>query len=193
MQQDICWPESVAQLIAELRDLLATIDQETTRVAKTFAYRCETGCGRCCITPHIEAMPIEMLAAAQTLLENGQENAVYSESSLPCPLYQPKQPDTPEYGACRQYQDRPSVCRLFGYSFRALKSDYRLALCRLLKESYPHLQTVTYHLEQPLIQTNQLSLQLRLLGPSSLSQPMPIREALKTAVVYLQQQLAYQS
>ena len=193
-QQKILWPDSIVRLISDIQFILMQVTSETHRIGSAFHYSCEAGCGRCCTTPDIEALPLEMLPAAKRLIESGDVEKIFeARNDLPCPLYQPKNADTPAYGSCLLYQDRPSICRLFGYSFQVLKGEPHLALCRVLKDAYPNLIEITYSKDKNWVQTNQFSLQIGLLGPSSLSGLMPVRKALQTAIAFLSQSLAYSS
>tara|TARA_R110000868_G_scaffold197846_4_gene444062 strand:+ start:463 stop:1047 length:585 start_codon:yes stop_codon:yes gene_type:complete len=128
----------------ELRELSAQIDQEYTLMTNVFgAYQsstklsCPPLCGKCCNNPDIEATPIELLPLALELYDQGRldEDFLKHLDQLDlCFSYRPKD-GQPNLGQCQFYQQRPSVCRMFGIAgYRNKSNEIQLSTCSILKE-----------------------------------------------------------
>ncbi len=111
-----------------LRDaILETLqaqDLATAAVARSTGLACPPNCGRCCDNPAIEALPLEMIPLARRLTAeaaagNTESAAIIAEARNPdstwdvCAIYDHHGGGK---GRCRRYEERPSLCRLFGYS-----------------------------------------------------------------------------
>ncbi len=153
-----------------------------SKYQKVSGLHCPSGCGACCTNPDIEASPLEMLPMALYLLECGKLNKAFFEKldmSCYCFAYQADSTDKKK-GYCEQYQNRPSVCRMFGVAgFRKKDQSLTLAVCKKLKEdnkaTYESLMTNIG--EAPLME--KWSTRIRVLDPELGLNYHKINQALK--------------
>lgn len=97
---------------------------------------CLSGCSECCLNPEVEATPLEMIPMALKIIELGLIDQIYQElensEGLPCIVL--------KNGKCSLYEQRPSLCRLFGASgFIDKNGKTSLSLCKLIKKDKPQL------------------------------------------------------
>lgn len=123
---------------ATLRKAFARIDAKTAAAKAASGFQCPPGCGKCCTSPFVEATEIECVPLARALVEQGRASAVLERIRLAesntCVIYEPTTPDGSK-GQCGMYEQRPGLCRLFGFSGR--KSDQGLpewAACAHMRE-----------------------------------------------------------
>jgi Fe-S-cluster containining protein len=122
--------------------LLRGIDEGTARLQHASGLACPPGCGRCCLSPDVEASEVELRPLARELWERGEAErwlAVLAERAgdARCVLYEPD-PADPARGRCAHYALRPSVCRLFGFASRRDKRGrLELAACKVHRETDP--------------------------------------------------------
>ena len=144
---------------------------------------CLSSCSRCCTKPDIMASPIEMLPLALTIIKSGAENSIFevlSKKSKTCALLTEANTDKTK-GQCAAYQDRPVICRLFGFAKTNGKNEAKFSGCKLIKDNYPAQVTQIEQSLELLSQAPNLSFwadKVRELEPF-LAQVMPINEALK--------------
>jgi len=123
---------------ATLRKAFARIDAKTAAAKAASGFQCPPGCGKCCTSPFVEATEIECVPLARALVEQGRASAVLERIRLAesntCVIYEPTTPDGSK-GQCGMYEQRPGLCRLFGFSGR--KSDQGMpewAACSHMRE-----------------------------------------------------------
>lgn len=128
--------QSLAQ---EVLQLFAELDTKSSYFAATNKLACPKRCGACCQTPSIEARGIEMLPLAVHLAARGDaegmaETAMHAVKG-PCVMFQADADAGHTKGQCRNYQFRPSLCRLFGFAAVVNRLGRReFAACRILKK-----------------------------------------------------------
>ena len=88
---------------------------------------CPPGCGKCCTTPTIEATVAECLPMARRIVARGDgERTLARLSELSargdhtCVFYAATG-GSDWMGRCTEYETRPPICRLFGFSARRRK------------------------------------------------------------------------
>jgi len=131
-----------------LRELSRRVEAVYGEIATTFsAYQqqrglnCRSGCGECCLQPTIEATVLEMLPLALHLFEQGKAEQTLTqleELTEPqgCFFYQKLSFDGKQ-GQCSVYQQRPSICRLFGASgYRDKQGKTSLSVCKVIKSDH---------------------------------------------------------
>ena len=101
--------------------------------------KCLSGCGRCCDNPDIFASPLEMLPLAIELyFKNSNKLEALEDIIEKC-----RKEDVCIYysigkhkneGSCGAYNNRPVVCRLFGWSLVSTKRGKEISICSLLKD-----------------------------------------------------------
>jgi uncharacterized protein len=167
---------------------VAKILEEAEKQTSLFGTRnnitCTAGCGKCCITPNIEASPLEFLPAAYELYKQGRINEFYDritileEGSL-CVFYNP-----PINGGenCTFYPYRGLICRVFGFSTRVSKNNQlEMITCTIIKQSAPYHELNQQKLKIAPVASD-FYMQLRNIDIREAENLMPINEALKKAM-----------
>ncbi|MDP5187401.1 MAG: YkgJ family cysteine cluster protein [Alishewanella sp.] len=145
-----------------LRELSRRVEAVYGEMADTFSsyqqdsgLSCRSSCGECCTQPTIEATVLEMLPLALHLFDQGKaEQTLTQLEELPevtgCFFYQRLSFDGKQ-GQCTVYQQRPSICRVFGAAgYRDKMGKTSLSVCKTIKsdkaEKYQqHLIMLTEH------------------------------------------------
>ena len=170
-----------------IRDFAFNLQKVYEEMSSTFsAYQsgtglhCLSGCGRCCMNPEIEASVLEMILFALKVYDLGELDEWLSKLESPrpyCILY--AEGETPGKGSCSSYQERPSVCRMFGVAGTFNKHrEITHSICKYIKEAYPEGATPTH--ETPLIPV--WAAKLAALDPELVTKKLPINQAIKKAL-----------
>lgn len=128
-----------------LRELSRRVEAVYGEIADTFSkyqqnqgLQCRSGCGECCLAPTIEATVLEMLPLALHLFDHGKAEHTLSQleqltEPQGCFFYQKLSFDGKQ-GQCSVYQQRPSICRMFGASgSRDKTGQTSLSTCKIIK------------------------------------------------------------
>lgn len=128
-----------------LRELSRRVEAVYGEMADTFSgYQqasglgCRSGCGECCTQTTIEATVLEMLPLALHLFDQGKaEQTLTQLEELPevsgCFFYHRLSFDGKQ-GQCSVYQQRPSICRVFGAAgYRDKQGKPALSVCKTIK------------------------------------------------------------
>jgi Fe-S-cluster containining protein len=152
---------------------------------------CLPGCGRCCLSPEVEATVLEMLPAAFQLGRQGriEQSLVLLEAPPPpltCLLYVPE-PQPPALGHCSLYERRALLCRLFGFAATLDRDGHReLATCGRIRATHLGLaaqadEAVRHGTAMvPVISNYRMALYG--IDPSLGSRPLPINVAIAEAL-----------
>lgn len=102
---------------------------------------CLTGCGRCCQNPDVEASMMEMIPFALKIYDEGKLDEwiirLENNADSPCALFQDHGGGK---GLCSFYEQRPSVCRMFGVAGYFDKThEATLSVCKYIRETYPEI------------------------------------------------------
>lgn len=183
-------PGKVDLVIESVAGLLKDISSQTLAFEQSVAYKCRPGCGACCTSPSVEAQVVEMLPMAKQLIVTGKLDQCYDRLSRgreqSCILYEPN-PQNKAMGRCSQYDFRPGVCRLFGFSAVEKKTGINeLVTCQVHKKTHPQAVLaaeieVRDGAQVPVISEFNF-LMRNLASESSLEFSMPINQALKMAI-----------
>ena len=181
----------IFDLAKEVRAIFAAIDEKTSKFQTKTGLRCLQGCGKCCLSPTVEAHVSEMLPLAVDLLASGNAAALHlklEQSQDPtCVLYRPH-PQDPSKGYCSAYEMRPSVCRLFGFAAVSGKPPEKsqLSTCKIIKDKDPlAVKKATSLLEKEgdVPHVRDFSLRFETLAPgTAYSERLPINRAIKVAL-----------
>jgi Fe-S-cluster containining protein len=155
---------------------------------KASGLHCLEGCGKCCNNPEVEASVLEMIPLALRMLDENKLDYWLDKLEHPsqshCLMYEPHSPDG-TLGQCGVYQERPSLCRMFGVSgFYNKHREVTLSVCKLIREKYPEL-TKTREGEVSEEKTPMLitwSYRLAQIEPALIQDRMPINQAFKAAL-----------
>jgi len=129
-----------------LRELSRRVEAVYGEIADTFSgyqqasgLNCRSSCGECCTQPTIEATVLEMLPLALHLFDQGKaEQTLTQLEEFPeasgCFFYHRLSFDGKQ-GHCSVYQQRPSICRVFGAAgYRDKMGKASLSVCKIIKQ-----------------------------------------------------------
>ncbi len=183
-------------LIGQVLEVYARIDNLIDSFHVSEQFRCPPGCGKCCESPDVEATLLEILPLAWHFYETNQADAIYDqletetlEEHGAC-IHYVADPDIKGNGRCTVYQNRPYLCRMFGFSTRYNKSsDIVPVFCKQHKSTWPEeIERISNRIQEGLSQLpNYQDLHYELYGihPDLQRQRFPINIALKKAIEYL--------
>lgn len=190
---------SIEEKVRRVEALFDRLEIEIKDFQSETHLHCNTGCGKCCSTPNIEASPLEFLPWAFHLFLNGKAEETLKElssiSTKNCFLYRSLSVLEYHKGSCSNYRYRGLICRLFGYGATSDKfGKLRLATCKIIKEEQHrnfikaeeaiNKQTAVPIFSDYYMQLAQIDLRM---GVTML----PINEALKIAVEEVLHYFAY--
>lgn len=180
---------SVGALTEEVRAVLGRLTEESNAVLKASGLGCRSGCGACCLTPGIEARPLELLPLATALEASGDAEAAYAAATADpggiCVFYQRTEGSAGERGRCGVYALRPALCRLFGAAGVRTKGGVKALACKVQKLDMPEAvaaaEDMLVHNQGPL--AGDFGMALSSLAPgSALAEPQPFNRALVVAL-----------
>ena len=164
---------SVYESLLAIRDIYAEIDMATATWAIGAGVACPAGCGSCCEAFEPDFLPTEALFLAAWLIgERGETFAIPDAPEGRCPFYG-------DHGGwrCSVYPARGLVCRLFGFSGARDKGGaIRYNPCKWMPPLGPAARGAT-----PLAMEDFARMAVAL-DPHGCSRPLPIREALPSAL-----------
>jgi uncharacterized protein len=181
-----------------IREFSFNLQKVYNEMAETFsAYQkstglaCLSGCGKCCMNPDIEASVLEMVPLALKIYDENNVDEWMERLERPerdyCLLFISYGEGK---GICSSYQERPSVCRMFGVA--GTYDKYKrpaLSVCKYIKEAYPVLA-------QPASDTPLIPLwfsKMSSLDPELTKKKIPINDAIKEALQKVALYAQYQS
>jgi len=182
-------PPSLSARVDKIRDIFASLDAKTDLLAQATGLACPKGCGRCCENPDIEVSAADWLPLAfalcqddkatemiETLLHVGSERCIFFES------------EPTKAGHCSAYQDRPTLCRQFGFSTRESSHGRREHVaCIVHKQTHcDALARVQAKLDEGITAASHRDTAMALLAlePSLGKEQRPINLALLEAIQY---------
>ncbi len=182
----------IFDLATRIRAIYREIDDKTRAFQQKTGIKCLNGCGKCCLSPRVEAQVSEMLPLAMHLMASGDAGDVHAalenRTDAVCVLYRPNTHDATK-GYCSAYEMRPSICRLFGFAAVPDKSPGKstLSTCKTIKERDPEALQQAMDLIQaddhavPNIRNFSLQIEVLALG-TAFSERLPINAAIKVAL-----------
>jgi Fe-S-cluster containining protein len=171
-----------------IRKFALNLEKVYGEMAQTFsAYQsgtglaCPPGCGRCCTNPEIEASVLEMIPVALKIHDQGKLEEwlqKLEEKNDPiCMIFEAT--GIPGNGRCSFYQERPSVCRMFGVAGTYDKHhQVTHTICKFIKELNLNIPQATE--QTPLIPL--WSTKLTAIDPDLIKNKLPINLALRGAL-----------
>lgn len=170
--------EKLSKLYKEMSDSFSTYQSST-------GWNCLSHCGKCCLNPDVEATLLEMIPMALRIYDEGTfdewvQKLETSEQQY-CLVYQPGASEG--QGQCGRYQDRPSLCRMFGVAGYFDKNhDLTLSICKLIRDEYK-IETVPTKLDpEKTPNFSQWSYKMAGLDQKLIQEKMPINQALLFAL-----------
>lgn len=172
----------------QVEKLFHEIQAATEQFSKSAQLSCLAGCGKCCENPEIETTVLEMLPLAfeykkKNKLDELYEAALKMQNQI-CLSYQKTSDNR---GFCKNYHQRPGLCRLFGFAaVRDKQNKLDFAACRPLLNAHPEkIQSIKkeVRLAQLCIPTFvDFSAQLSEIDPSMAMESLPINNAILKAI-----------
>ncbi len=135
----------LVEKVKAIEAVFEKLDEETSAFQQAAGLACPVGCGKCCFKPDIEATILEFLPFAfylhqQNLAYQWYEKMKNSDSAV-CLILEPMRGNA---GLCSQYNHRPLICRLFGYSARTDKyGEKKLVTCQIIKTEQQDMVELT--------------------------------------------------
>lgn len=135
--------------IREFSDNLQKLYEEMAIVFSTYQKEmnlpCLSGCGRCCMNPDVEASMLEMIPLALKIYDEGKLDEWLKRLENPrqdyCLLFEAQGHEG--QGQCSSYQERPSVCRMFGVAgYFDKHHKATLSICKYIKEQNSNPQNI---------------------------------------------------
>lgn len=179
---------NIREFSQDLLKLYEEMSIEFSTYQRSTGLNCLEGCGRCCLNPEIEASVLEMIPFAlkihdENKLEYWIEKLENSDLST-CVLYEALSPGG-EKGRCSSYNERPSVCRMFGVSGYYNKyQKLNLSVCKYIKNErrdlFEKLNSQADEASTPTL--IHWSYRLTQLNPEIIKDKYPVSVAIKKAL-----------
>lgn len=160
------------------------MDQSYKEFSKLAKLSCPESCSECCEGHHVHTSLFELLPAAQRLYKEGRTEEILANIKN----FKPGHCALIKNHRCTTYEERPSLCRLFGLGrIEDKKGDEEKAcfsICKILKEQTPEKVHALQQIEDlKKIKTfRQLHLPLLAQIPPGEAEELPLNEALKRAI-----------
>lgn len=137
---------NIREIDRKLEKVYAEMSETFSAYQKQTGLSCLAGCGRCCMNPDIETSVLEMIPFALKVYDEGKLEEwlekVQTDEQKICLLFAPR--DQVGLGSCSSYQERPSICRMFGVAGTFNKHHQKtLSLCKYIREDQPDLSAKT--------------------------------------------------
>lgn len=182
---------SIDKTVADIRSFYQQIDQAIQQLQTSSKISCLAGCDHCCRNPHIEVSIAEILPTAYQIYRNGHAEDVYQQLMKDpptlCYFYDSK---VNPRGSCQNYQDRPALCRMFGFAaVRDKNGRQRISTCRPIKQVHAEAIAAiearlhSEDMEIPLL--SHIQLRLQAIDARLDTKPRPINEALRLAIQWI--------
>ena len=181
--------QNLSKLYEEMSDSFSAYQGKT-------GWSCPPGCGRCCMRDQVDASPFEMIPMALKIYDEGQLDVwltrLESFDSNRCPLLMPGAIEG--QGKCEEYENRPSICRMFGVAGQFNKKrEAVLAICKHLREEYEITDTTPPSSLGESPKASDWSYKMASLDPKLIQDMMPIPQALKLALEKISFYAQYQN
>lgn len=173
---------NIREFSFNLQELYAEMSATFSDYQKSSGLNCLASCGRCCTNPDIEASVLEMIPFALKVHDEGTMESWLHEfetnSQDSCLLL--KTSDQGATAKCVSYNERPSICRMFGVGGILNKyQEKTLSLCKFIREEHPEPGFETIQ-KAPVIAD--WSHKMGALDPELLKNKRPINEAMHEAL-----------
>ena len=179
---------NLQKLFAEMSDSFSSYQNST-------GWNCLSNCGRCCLNPEIEASLHEMIPMALAIYDEGKldewVDKLQTTNQDYCLAYLPGSKEGE--GKCSRYDQRPSVCRMFGVAgYKNKRNETTLSICKFIKEKYNTTQSPDFDSHKP-PQMTEWSFKLASIDQKLIQDRMPINQALMKALEKVSLYAEYQA
>jgi Fe-S-cluster containining protein len=169
---------NLQKLYQEMSDSFSSYQSST-------GWNCLPSCGKCCLNPEVDASILEMIPMAYSIYLEGKLDEwldkLQTTKQEHCIVYE--QGLKEGEGKCGRYNDRPSLCRMFGVSGHYNKQhEISLSVCKLIKEKYKLFDQELKGSKQETPMMADWSMKLASINPQLIQDKMPINKALLGAL-----------
>jgi len=180
----------LALLASQVMAIYHDIDRAVAAFQRDTGLACPTFCGLCCDSDKVEATLLECLPAAFALFEAGLGETTLDKIEAMPPgekrcLFYDSQPEPRTSWACRRYETRPLICRMFGFAGNPDRlGKPRFSLCRVIKKAFSLGDGDEYRLagaSMPIF--HEAALRLAALHPEYGAKMLPINLAFSQALL----------
>jgi uncharacterized protein len=187
---------NIKEFSHNLQKLYQEMSDSFSSFQKKSGLSCMASCGRCCVNPEIEVSLYEMIPMALAIYEVGNLDEwlhkLTTSSQNYCLAY--VHGENEGEGKCGRYNERPSVCRMFGVAgYRNKKNEVTLSICKFLKNHYGIEQAPTNLDPNETPMMVDWSYKLSSLDQRIIQEKMPINEALLKALEKVSLYAEYQN
>lgn len=173
---------NIKEFSYNLQNLYQEMSETFSDYQNKSGLNCVISCGgKCCQNPEVEASIFEMLPMAQKILEEGKldewvQKLETAEQDF-CLIYDQQS------GKCTRYEERPSLCRMFGVAgYKNKRNEVTLSICKFIKESYG-VSEVQITPNEPVPMLKDWSFKLGSVDHRLIQDKMPINQALYQALM----------
>ncbi|WPU67157.1 YkgJ family cysteine cluster protein [Peredibacter starrii] len=188
---------NIREFVFNLQKVYEEMGQTFSGYQKSTGLGCLNGCGRCCLNPEIEASVLEMLPFALKIHDEGKTEEWFQKLEISTQEHCLLLVSTGETGQgyCSSYQERPSICRMFGVAgTRDKHQKIALSICKYIKESQPELSRQMNAEQDPTTPLIPLwTSKLATLDPELIQKKLPINLAIKGALEKVSLYAQYQN
>jgi Fe-S-cluster containining protein len=172
---------NIREFSLNLQKVYAEMGETFSAYQASTGLACPPGCGKCCLNPDVEASVLEMIPLALKIYDEGKVDEwllkLETTSQTYC-LFLTQLPGS-DKSFCGSYNERPSVCRMFGIAGTFDKyHSVTHSICKHLKEIYPIIPQANK--ETPLMPL--WSSRLAALDPELIQNKLPVNQALHAAL-----------
>lgn len=179
---------NIREFARDLQNIYDEMGSSFSLYQNSSGLNCLEGCGKCCHNPDVAASVLEMVPLALKIFDDGKLDEWLDKLEAPesehCLMYQMHSPDGTK-GMCGVYQQRPSVCRMFGVAGYFNKHhEIGLSVCRLIREKYPE-ETKIFESQATPENTPMIvnwSYRMSQIDPALIQDKLPINQAIKLAL-----------
>lgn len=175
---------NIREFTLNLQKLYGEMSSAFSEYQKNTGMDCLSGCGRCCLNPEVEASAYEMVPLAYKIFKEGKLEKwllkLEETNQNFCILLEVS--GSEGQGRCSSYNERPSVCRMFGVAGYFNKDHQKtLSICKYIKDAHQELVTqITPSDATPVIA--EWMVKLATLEPNLIQDKKSINEAIKEAL-----------
>ncbi len=186
---------NIREFSHNLEKLYQAMSAEFSAYQSSTGLACLPGCGRCCLNPEIEASVFELIPMALAIYDEGKldewvEKLETTERNT-CEAFIPG--EQVGAGQCGRYNERPSVCRMFGVAgYHNKQNQVTLSICRYIKEHYSLTESPRELGASKIPMMVEWSYRMAALDPDLIQGKQPINQALLGALQKVALYASYQ-
>ncbi len=187
---------NIKEFSYNLQKLYQEMSDSFSSYQSSSGWNCLTSCGKCCLNPEVDASILEMIPMAYSIYQEGNLDVwmekLRTSEQAHCLVYEAGEKEGE--GKCGRYQDRPSLCRMFGVSGHFNKQhEITLSVCKLIKDKYGLAGEELKGKKDSTPMMADWSMKLGAIHPELIQKKLPINKALLGALEKVAFTLQYES